>query len=54
MCAFALPHLLNEVKVDHKVSLSVFTSRDEKWVVEGREDDTTEERWRVKGSIGFA
>ncbi len=30
------------VKVEHKVS--AFTSRDEKWVGEGREEDTTEER----------
>ncbi len=34
-----------EVKVEHKVSVAVFTSRDEKWVGEGREEDTTEERW---------
>ncbi len=38
-----------EVKVEHKVSVvaftSRFTSRDEKWVGEGREEDTTEERW---------
>ncbi len=30
------------VKVEHKVSVAAFTSRDEKW--EG-EEDTTEERW---------
>ncbi len=34
-----------EVKVEHKVSVAVFTSRDEKWVGEEREEDTTEERW---------
>ncbi len=34
-----------EVKVEHKVSVAAFTSRDEKWVGEGREDDSTEERW---------
>ncbi len=28
------------------MSVAVFTSRDEKLVGEGREDDTTEERWR--------
>ncbi len=27
-----------EVKVEHKVSVAAFTSRDEKWVGEGRED----------------
>ncbi len=32
------------VKVEHKVSVAVFTSRDEKCVGEGREEDTTEER----------
>ena len=34
-----------EVKVEHKASVAAFTSRDEKWVGEGREEDTTEERW---------
>ncbi len=34
-----------EVKVEHKVSVAAFTSRDEKWVGEEREEDTTEERW---------
>ncbi len=33
-----------EVKVEHKVSVAAFTSRDVKWVGEGREEDTTEER----------
>ncbi len=33
-----------EVKVEHKVSVAAFTSRDEKWVGEGREEDTTKER----------
>ncbi len=45
-----------EVKVEHKVSVSAFTSRDEKWVGEGREEDTTEERWegeREKGRKNF-
>ncbi len=32
------------VKVEHKVSVAVFTSRDEKLVGEGREEDTTDER----------
>ncbi len=36
---------IQEVKVEHKVSVAAFTSRDEKWVGEGREEDTTEERW---------
>ncbi len=30
-----------EVKVEHKVSVAVFTSRAEKWVGEGREENTT-------------
>ncbi len=34
-----------EVKVEHIVSVATFTSRDEKWVGEGREEDITEERW---------
>ncbi len=34
-----------EFKVEHKVSVAAFTSRDEKWVGEGREEDITEERW---------
>ncbi len=33
-----------EVKLEHKVSVAAFTSRDEKWVGEGREN-TTVERW---------
>ncbi len=33
-----------EVKMEHKVAVAAFTSRDEKWVGEGREEDTTEER----------
>ncbi len=32
------------VKVEHKVSVAALTSSDEKWVGEGREEDTTEER----------
>ncbi len=40
-------HILSrqEVKVTHKVSVAAFTSRAEKWVGEGREEDTTEERY---------
>ncbi len=34
-----------EVKVEHKVSVAAFTSRDEKCVGEWREEDITEERW---------
>ncbi len=34
-----------EVKVEHKVSVAAFTSRDKKWVGEGREEDITEEKW---------
>jgi len=34
-----------EVKVDFKVSVSVFTSREEKCEGEVREDDTADERW---------
>ncbi len=30
-----------DVKVEHKVSVAAFTSRYEKWVGEGREEDTT-------------
>ncbi len=41
------------VKVEHKVSVAAFTSTDEKCVGEVREEDTTEERWREKGSVGF-
>ncbi len=37
-----------EVKVDHKVSVAAFTSRDEKWAGKERKEDTTE-----KGSVGF-
>ncbi len=42
-----------EVKIEHKVSVAAFTSRDEKWVGEGREEDTTEEKGRGKGSVGY-
>ncbi len=41
-----------EVKVEHKVSVAAFTSRDEKWVGEGRED-TTEERWEGERECRF-
>ncbi len=34
-----------EVKVEHKMSVAAFTSRDEKWVGVGREENITEERW---------
>ncbi len=34
------------------MSVAEFTSRAEKWVGEGREEDTTEDR--VKGNEGFA
>ncbi len=40
-----------EVKVEHKVSVAAFTSKNDKWGVEGRDEDTTEER--EKGSIDF-
>ncbi len=33
-----------EVKVENKVSVAAFTYRTEKWVGEGREEDTTEDR----------
>ncbi len=33
-----------EVKVEHKVSVAAFTSRDVKWVGEGREEATEERR----------
>ncbi len=43
-----------EVKVEYKVSVAAFTSRDEKWVGEGREEDTTEERWEgERESVSF-
>ncbi len=42
-----------EVKVEHKVSVAAFTSRDEKWVGEGREEDTTEERWEGEREYRF-
>ncbi len=35
---------LDKRLTEHKVSVAAFTSRDEKWVGEGREKDTTEER----------
>ncbi len=38
-----------EVKVEHKVSIAVFTSRAEKLVGEGREENTTEERCEGEG-----
>ncbi len=43
-----------EVKVEHKVSVSAFTSRDEKWVGEGREEDITEERWEEERELRFS
>ncbi len=42
-----------EVKVEHKVSVAAFTSRDEKCVGEGREEDTTEERWEGERECRF-
>ncbi len=42
-----------EVKVEHKVSVAAFTSRDEKCVDEGREEDTTEERWEGERGLRF-
>ncbi len=43
-----------EVKVEHKVSVAAFTSRDEKWVGEGREEDITEERWEEERELRFS
>ncbi len=42
-----------EVKVEHKVSIAPFTSRDEKRVGAGREEDTTEERWEGERELRF-
>ncbi len=42
-----------EVKVEHKVSVAAFTSRDEKSVGEGRGEDTTEERWEGERESRF-
>ncbi len=42
-----------EIKVEHKVSVAAFTSRDEKWVGEGREEDTAEERWEGERECRF-
>ncbi len=44
---------IQEVKVEHKVSLAAFTSRNEKWVGKGREEDTTEERWEGEREHNF-
>ncbi len=35
------------------MSVAVFTSRDKKWVGEGREDNTTVERWKGKRECRF-
>ncbi len=35
------------------MSVAAFTSRDVKWIGEGREEDTTEERRVGKGSVGY-
>ncbi len=35
---------MSREEVDNKVSVAAFTSRDEKWVCEGREEDTAEEK----------
>jgi len=42
-----------EVKVEHKVSVAIFTSRDENCKGEGREDDTAEERWEGESERRF-
>ncbi len=42
-----------EVKVEHKVSIAPFTSRNEKRVGAGREEDTTEERWEGDRELRF-
>ncbi len=42
-----------EAKVEHKVSIAAFTSRDEKLVDEGREEYTTEERWEGERECRF-
>lgn len=42
-----------DVKVENKVSLVLLTSSDENWVGEGREDDTTEERWEGERACRF-
>ncbi len=42
-----------EVMVEHKVSVAAFTSRDEKLVDEGREEDTTEEIWEKEREHRF-
>ncbi len=44
-----------EVKVEHKVSVAAFTSRDEKWLGEGREERRILQRkdGREKWSVGF-
>ncbi len=33
--------------------VAIFTSRDEKWVGEVREDDTTEKRWEEESGQSF-
>ncbi len=43
-----------EVKVEHKVSVAAFTSRDEKWVGEERKEDTTEEIWEGEREHRFS
>ncbi len=35
------------------MSVAVFKSRDEKWVCEGREYDTTEKRWKGERECRF-
>ncbi len=43
-----------EVKVEHKVSVAVFTSRDEKWVGEGKRGGMLQRKdGREKGSVCF-
>ncbi len=42
------------VKVEHKVSVAAFTSRDEKWVGEGKRGGYYRGKdVREKGSVGF-
>jgi len=43
----------DKVRMEHEVSVAVFTSRDEKCEGEGREDDTAEERWDGERVHGF-
>ncbi len=42
-----------EVKVEHKVSVAAFTSRDVKWVGEEERRILQRKEWRGKGSVGY-